>query len=732
MSALDSRACDVEPIHIPGTIQPHGVLVALDAKGFEILQVSANTADFFGVPSDTLVGRPIAAVAGSSGDVLLERLRRARSTAGESFEVVLNGCALDARAHCHQEIVILELERHGLAASASDAALRGALARLQTPNTVSELCGIAVDAIRALTGFDRVLLYRFDEEGHGDVLEESVAEGMDSYDGLRFPASDIPRQARVLYLLNWLRLIPDSSYVPIPLVPERRTGAGADLDMSFASLRSVSPVHLEYLRNMGVAASMSVSLVQAETLWGLIVCHHRTPRHVNFAARAACEVIGRVVSLQIAARQEIESREDRDAIRGVEAKLVEVMRDAHTDVATALLHRGDALLQLVGASGAAVGTAAAIRTVGVTPAPAQIAALVGWLKHLGSSSVFQTDHLSQHHAAAAEYSNVASGLLALTLPGTTPSYVLWFRPELIRTVSWAGNPQKTVEQAGDGRLHPRHSFEAWKQVVRARSRPWSPVEVEAVESLRRRAIEEDLGKQIARAEKAVALRDEMVAVLSHDLRGPLQVVEMAVSILEARVDGDPRATETVHLVRRASARMGRLVHDLLDLAKIEAGRFEITKTPCAASAIVSDAFAILTPIADAKGVRLSWTGDGDAWVAVDAERILQVISNLVGNAIKFTPTGGTVTLEVARADDFVRFCVRDTGPGIPETELAHIFDRYWQARRVRSAGSGLGLYIAKGIVEAHGGRIWADSQLGKGAAFTFSLPPPSPHGRGVG
>jgi len=722
MTAAEVIGCDVEPIHIPGSTQPHGVLIALDASTLEVLQVSANTAELLGVDPAELLGRPLGALFGVAAPSVLANLTRASSTSGEPFEIRLNGTALDARAHSHRGVAILELERATPEASSTDAALRTALAQLQRPHSLSELCKVAVHAVRSLTGFDRVLLYRFDEHGHGETIEESAAPGMATYRGLHFPASDIPRQARELYLLNWLRLIPDSSYVPVPLVPECRPDTGTALDLSFATLRAVSPVHLEYLRNMGAGASMSISLLRAEALWGLIACHHRVPHLVSFAARAACEMIGRVVSLQIAAHEEIEARGMRLALQGVEARLVEVMRDAHGEVVTALLQRSDALLELVGATGAAICTSAGIRTIGATPAPIQLAALVVWLGNEGSLGILHLDSLAERYPASAEYAHVASGLLVMTLPGAAPARVLWFRPEVVRTVTWAGNPEKSMEADASGRLHPRHSFDAWKEVVRHRARPWSLVEIEAAENLRRRAIEADLVKQIARAETAVRLRDEMVAIVSHDLKGPLQVLSMSVGVLEPRVAGDPIAAQTVDRINRSVTRMNVLIRDLLDLAKIEADRFEVTAKPVLARDLVSDAFAILQSIAEAKRIALPWTCDGALRVAADADRVFQVLSNLVGNAIKFTPPGGTVSLAVDHADGWATFAIRDGGPGIDATDLRHIFDRYWQARRARSAGTGLGLYIAKGIVESHGGRLWAASTPGAGATFYFTLP----------
>ena len=717
------RACDAEPIHIPGAIQPHGVLVAVDPRTLAIIQVSANCADSFGRSPESVLGRPLTALLGSAAEALFVASSAAASPIGELVTIDVSGHRFDLLAHRHQDLLIVELERHDPAAASSDPGLRAALGRLQRPNSVGELCAIAVDAIRKLTGFDRVMMYRFDADGHGEVIDESRGDGVTSYLGQHFPASDIPRQAREMYLLNWLRLIPDAEYRPVMLIPDPGATRAAPLDLTFATLRSVSPIHLEYLRNMGVRGSMSISLVEADKLWGLIACHHRVPRHVSFAARSACEVIGRVVALQIGAQEALAVRSSRESLRGPESRLVEAMRDHARDVASALGRGGDALLQLTGATGAAVCTASEIRTLGATPTNSQIAGLLAWLGKQGGAGIFQTQSLTALYPAAAEYAHVGSGLLAMALPHSTPSYVLWFRPEIVHTVKWAGDPAKAVEnREGTPSLHPRRSFEAWTQVVRGSSRPWRPAEIDAAEDLRRHAIEADLTHQIARAEQAISFRDEIVAVVSHDLKNPLQVIEMAVKVLRPHSLDNPRAMTTIGRVLRAVQRMNALIHDLLDVAKIESGRFDVTPLPCPISRLVEDASAMLAPIAEAKGVRLAWPPTDDLRVDADPERIFQVISNLVGNAIKFTPAGGVVSIEVQPIDGVVRFAVRDTGPGIPATELAHIFDRYWQARRARSAGSGLGLYIAKGIVEAHGQRVWAESTFGAGAAFYFTLP----------
>ncbi len=421
IATATALSCDAEPIHVPGAIQPHGVLVAMHPQTLKISQVSANSTNLFGAAPSQVLGKTLLTLLGGSGDRLLTALATNKLSNGEPLFAEIDGRAFDVRAHRHQGVAIVEFERQaapGQLAATTDAMLRSALSRLQRPEGLGDVCSVMVEEVRKLTGFDRVLLYQFDEEGHGDVIEEDRADDVEAYWGHRFPATDIPRQARELYVLNWLRLIPDATYTPVPLVPELRPDEGLPLDLSFSTLRSVSPIHLQYLQNMGVRASMSVSLVRNGKLWGLIACHHRFARHVNFATRAACEVIGRVASLQIAALEEIESRVFRRARSSVEAKLVNAMHNTQEEPALALLQRGDALLTLVDASGAAVCTSAGIRTVGATPSAIQIDALLLWIAKEGCASTLHTDRLSERHPPAADYASLASGLLALSLPAS--------------------------------------------------------------------------------------------------------------------------------------------------------------------------------------------------------------------------------------------------------------------------------------------------------------------------
>ncbi len=442
-TADELALCDREPIHLPGSVQPHGALLAVSGPEFRVLQASDNVAAFLGRPAAEAVGRPLTDLLGAEAFDPAREFARVPA-AGEPVlvgAVRARGRALNALAHRSDGAVVLELEptaEGGAAVTALHPIVAGFIARVQGAAEAGELARLAAAEVRRATGFDRALVYRFDPDGTGVVVAEDGTGRLPSYQDHRFPASDIPTQARALYRHNRLRLIPDASYRPARLVPEANPLTGRPLDLSYAALRGVSPVHLEYMRNMGTAASMSVSVLRDGGLWGLVACHHREPWAVPFEARTACDLIAQVFALQVAARERA-----ADAVRAVLTRLLAHMAGAE-EFGAGLLARPEDLLGFVAAGGAAVVGADRVGLVGRTPAEGQVRALVAWLFGAVRRDVYHTDWLAGEFPAAAEYAAAASGLLAVSVSERHPTMILWFRPEVVATIQWGGDPRKAV------------------------------------------------------------------------------------------------------------------------------------------------------------------------------------------------------------------------------------------------------------------------------------------------
>ena len=517
---VDLSDCDREPIHIPGTIQPFGVLFALDEE-MNVTQVSGNVSDHLSLGVDQVLGRPLSAIVDPAGaEEVRSVLRDQRWHEANPLSIGACGKRFDGIVHHHAGAAILELEPNAETPEERSVhhPFRAALLRVQRATALSELAQIITQEIRRTTGFERVMFFRFHEDGSGSVDAEARDAAHEPYLGLHYPASDIPAQARRLYLENWLRLIFDADQQPAPIVPALRPDTGAPLDLSFSVLRSVSPVHIAYMKNMGVRASMSISLIVRNQLWGLISClNHTGPRRVSHRMRSACEFIGRLASLQIAAFEDRDLGAVRASHRPTQDALHRAMKEAAGSVLAALVAQPEALLDLVDAGGAAVLENGEPVTCGAVPPAGVMGQIARWLDERGDLRPFASAALGADFPPALAASDVASGLLTFPLPG---GRLMWFRPELIQTVNWGGDPTKPAEAEAGKPLRPRHSFALWKEEVRGRSRPWTPGDLEAADELQRRATEADIGRRLSSEQRAVRARDEMLAVVSHDLGTP--------------------------------------------------------------------------------------------------------------------------------------------------------------------------------------------------------------------
>jgi two-component system, chemotaxis family, sensor kinase Cph1 len=518
--AADLTNCDREPIHIPAAIQPHGVLLTLDPQTLTIIQAGGDTMRILGAPPGSLPGQAMAdwfppGCAARLRLLLDYEAAMPRPLHAFTLAAHQDGQATDAVVHRSGDLVVLELEPL-LEPSPDDALsqVQAMLLRVQQAATPQAFCQGLADGVRRIAGFERVLVYRFLPDDTGAVIAEARHAEAESFLGLHYPASDIPQQARALYLTNWIRLIPDTHYVPVPILPPVDPRDGSPLDLSFSVLRSVSPIHLEYLHNMGVAASMSLSLILGGRLWGLIACHHRTPRFLPHRLRMACELFAQVASWRLETLVAGEDFEAQLHSKRVHEELIQNISQA-ADLAEGLTRQRPNLLDYIPADGVGLWLDGHFTPLGRTPDADQVAALVAWLNQTAADGVFHTDRLPLVYPPAAAFADVASGLIALSVSKTPRDYVLWFRPEVIQTVTWGGNPNKPVETGPDGaRLTPRKSFAAWRESVRLHAHSWRSADIEAANTLRTSLLEVVLQRidQMAREREIARVKQEKLTV----------------------------------------------------------------------------------------------------------------------------------------------------------------------------------------------------------------------------
>ncbi|MGY1592314.1 SpoIIE family protein phosphatase [Geodermatophilus sp. SYSU D00708] len=473
--------CADEPIAVPGAVQPHGALLAVTEPDLAVVVASANAA--------AVLGSAPASLPELLAPADLARLRD--GLAGDlaqlnPLRVTVAGTEVDLVVHRAEGLLVTEWEPLTGAEQAGaewHRRLPTVLQRLSAATSLEELTATLARDVRELTGFDRVMVYRFDPEWNGEVVAEDRRADLEPFLGLRYPASDIPAQARALYTTNWLRLIPDATYRPAPLRPAVNPLTGRPLDLSGAVLRSVSPVHLEYLANMGVVASMSVSLIDRGRLWGLISCHHYAgPHRPSYADRVAAEFLGRTASLLL--HTTVGAAEQRDVV-GVaqrQARLVAALGRSPRTPAAALTQGDPTALDLLPAAGAAVRLGGRLHLLGSTPPADRVPGLVAGLLATGRPA---SDALGRVVPDAADVADTASGLLAVEVGSGSGDFLAWFRPETVREVTWGGNPHtpKTVETDAGPRLSPRRSFAAWRETVRGTATPWREHEVAAAQAL---------------------------------------------------------------------------------------------------------------------------------------------------------------------------------------------------------------------------------------------------------
>lgn len=727
-------------IHTLPEIQSHGILFVLSEPDLIILQVSRNTQQLSGFAPDVLLGQSL--------EMLLDVVQMEQIQAGLRAQTLdqINPSKIWIRRQGDEYGVfdaVFYRTTAGVLVMECEPAIahdhipflsfyhfaKASISRITTTTNLHDFCHIIVQDVRSLTDFDRVMLYRFNEDNHGEVLAEAKIDALDSYLGLHFPESDIPAPARQLFLSKWIRAIPDVTAPPVPLYPPLHPETQQPTDLTLSILRSPFACHVDYLKNMGVGASLTISLIKDQRLWGLITCHHRTPKQIPYELRKACEFLGRVIFAELSIREEEEDHLDRINLAQVQSDLIKALSEANNFV-VGLVKTPMLLLDLVRATGAAIYCNDQWTLVGQTPAREDLDRLGQWLTTAIAEDVFVTNALPSIYGEAERFKGLASGLLAI--PVSRHSFVIWFRPEILQTVNWGGNPQQAYhveETDGKVKLCPRQSFELWKETVRLTALPWQSDEVQAVLKLRKAIIKnvlrqaETLALLAQDLERSNAELRKFAYVASHDLQEPLNQVSSYVQLLEQRYDEvfDQDAKDFISFAVDGVSLMQTLIDDVLAYSKVDSREIECELVDV--SGPIQRAIANVQRQIGETQAYITW--DEMPVVMADSTQLMQLFQNLISNGIKFhrPDTIPQIHIGMQRQDKAWQFTVQDNGIGLEPQFAERVFVIFQRLHtRDEYDGSGIGLAICKKIVECHRGRIWVESNLSKGSTFYFTLP----------
>ena len=742
---VDLSSCDREQVHLVGAIQPHGVLLVLEEPALRIIQASTNSADFLGIPCEQLVGQCLEVLLGDENTAAIRAKLVAKELTKIFSHLISVSCLLHQDSVLHisgnriDDLLLLEFERTTGTVDVNpvyecSSSFQDMIQQLYGSPGLLSFLSVVVEQVRILTGFERVMIYRFDRDGSGVVIAEAKDIGLEAYLGLHYPASDVPEPARRLFALSPLRHLPNVDYVPVPLFPDRSPLTdGRPVDLSYSFLRSVSEMYTGYLRNMGVKATLVMPLLKSDKLWGLISCmHHSKPKYLAYEQRFQIELLSWMLSLRIGDLENLDHHAYRTQLIHAHCQLIGEMgrvKSYHHLLFGSKIN----LLNGINASGAALIENKKVTLLGTTPSAHQVGLLAEWLGQQ-DFVVLATHCLPHDFPAARDFSSVASGLLAIRISRASLSWVMWFRPEMLSEMHWAGDPNKPVIIDGEGQesqLQPRISFALWKETVRGYSEPWLDCEIEHVRKMRQSLhdilIEQTC--QLIRLNTELELSNQalnnFVYAASHDLKEPLRGIHNYAELLRLE-EGEHlsgQGHQRIETILCLTDRMHHFLEALLEYSHLDyiEQDFQIYSITLLVEEIVD---------------MLKKTNPNES-ITVDIQPAMPdilcnstfvkvIFQNLIMNAIKYNAEAvKTIKIGCYTTNGMPVFFVQDNGIGISSEFHEYIFQPFKRlhGHKEYGGGSGVGLALTQKAITQHGGRIWIESGEGKGSTFCFTLTP---------
>lgn len=736
---VNLQNCDQEPIHIPGTIQPHGFLLGIDKTTGIIKFCSGNSSTYIDIPYETLLDKAISEIFKNDPDSI-QRLFLVPVGKVTSVKYSLSGKDVHLIAHSTANFLIIEVEPIHPEAMATDLVDLSSdfVASMEETQSLKELCDLVAVSIKRVTGYDRVMVYRFDEHYNGEILSESKNEELESFLGLHYPHTDIPAQARELYIRNQLRIIVDVNYTPIP-VYTTTSGGNEALDLSLSVLRSVSPIHIQYLQNMGVGATLTISLLLRGKLWGLIACHHYSAKYLSYDVRMSAKLLGHFITSQIDSRKLNEEYDIinklNNAVEHFSSKKVSFKRESLIEIVN-----DPAILSVCNADGVAVYVNSDIYTFGKTPTDESIKTIA---QHFGNTTGFYTQSVLKDVPELAAHSEELPGINFFPLRKNSIDCVIWFRKESTHDINWAGDPNKSIEKDKDG-LSPRKSFALYCETVKNHSKRWLEPEINAasnfVNILERHInsilLAEEEEKQRLLANTLIQTNAELENInyiSTHDLQEPLRKIQMTASILLSNESLSVETQEKITKMNQFAGRMQLLIKDILKYTQLNYGTaaFEYVdlnellqnvKLEMMETMMEKNAGLILSELPKVNGVSFL---------------IKQLFTNLINNSLKFSDPSRACEIQIRAEKDAPAIPIElklpvseyhiihysDNGIGFHPSDnekVFKIFTRLGNSQKV--TGSGIGLAICRKIMQTHNGYIFAEGKANEGVTFRIFFP----------
>lgn len=747
----------------PKATQSYGFLVVCSLHDWQVLQVSDNIQDQTGLASATWLNNPLPRLLDSLTLAQLEEAlalpgfiefsseptshlaKEARpddahvspaqplSAGGADrpwLEPTINGRKFHLSAQVTAQELILEFEPVG--ESLTTAQFSHLLSRISTEirraKTLDELLQSTAQQFRHITSFDRVMVYRFDAMWNAEVVAEAKRDDLPSYLGLRYPGTGIPVETRSFYVKHWIRMIVDVNAAPVRLIPALNPMTRQLPDLSGSNLKAASEIQIKHLQEIGVKASLVIAINANTKLWGLFVCQHRRPKLIDYSLRNLCQTIAQILSDHILFKSTTELLNHIYQIDSIGDKLFHQMSQ-NWDVVAGLTQFETTLLDLNDCIGAAIYFDQTLILQGVTPTQSETLDLINWLNKKVAQNIYATNDLSSVYPPAGQYLDKAAGILAISISKLLGEYVIWFKPEIIQTVTWSHLPSASPETKNPLQLDWQRSFDKWREMIKSKSLPWQESELAVAGRLREniinivihnanemRALNQKLGK-------ANAALEAFSYSVSHDLRAPLRNIEhFAEILLEESTDHlDNEGLEILESILQSSQFMNQLINDLLAYSRI--GQTDKIYNHFDLLPIVNQAKDTL--IKNESERKITFDIRPLPQVYGDRPLIRQLVFNLLSNAIKYTRPVEDSHIEIGgqQTDTEVIFYVKDNGVGFDAKYADKVFGVFSRLHTQEIfEGTGIGLAIAQRIVQSHHGKIWVQSRLNQGTTFFVSLP----------